>query len=71
MADTISKQKRSELMARVRAHGNKSTEILFAKLMRTCGCKGWRRRFPLFGNPDFVFQKKRLAVFIDGCFWHG
>ncbi len=23
------------------------------------------------GRPDFVFPKKRLALFIDGCFWHG
>jgi DNA mismatch endonuclease, patch repair protein len=35
------------------------------------GIKGWRRRIKLFGNPDFVWRTKRLALFIDGCFWHG
>jgi DNA mismatch endonuclease (patch repair protein) len=25
----------------------------------------------LFGKPDFTFRAQRLAVFVDGCFWHG
>ena len=33
--------------------------------------KGWRRGLLLYGKPDFVFIKARIAVFIDGCFWHG
>ncbi len=32
---------------------------------------GWRRNFKLYGKPDFVFPKQRLAIFVDGCFWHG
>lgn len=32
---------------------------------------GWRRHQRIFGNPDFIFPKLRLAVFVDGCFWHG
>lgn len=32
---------------------------------------GWRRTYPLVGKPDFVFPKKRIVVFVDGCFWHG
>ena len=32
---------------------------------------GWRRNYPLLGKPDFVFRASRIAVFIDGCFWHG
>jgi DNA mismatch endonuclease (patch repair protein) len=35
------------------------------------GITGWRRRQPLFGKPDFVFRKQKVAVFVDGCFWHG
>lgn len=31
---------------------------------------GWRRNYPLLGKPDFVFPRLRIAVFIDGCFWH-
>ena len=34
------------------------------------GISGWRRKQPLFGKPDFVFRKQRVAVFVDGCFWH-
>jgi DNA mismatch endonuclease, patch repair protein len=25
----------------------------------------------VFGKPDFVFRKLRVAIFVDGCFWHG
>ena len=58
-------------MRAVRSHGNKSTELRMALLFRHHGVTGWRRRFPLYGRPDFVFPAGRLAVFVDGCFWHG
>ena len=32
---------------------------------------GWRRNYEIKGKPDFTFLKSKLAVFIDGCFWHG
>jgi DNA mismatch endonuclease (patch repair protein) len=32
--------------------------------------KGWRRNIDVFGKPDFVFKSSRLAIFVDGCFWH-
>lgn len=32
---------------------------------------GWRRHYPVYGKPDFVFPRKKIAVFADGCFWHG
>ena len=32
---------------------------------------GWRRQLPLPGRPDFAFPKAKVAVFTDGCFWHG
>lgn len=51
--------------------GNKETEVALAKLMRRNGIKGWRRRQSLFGKPDFLFRAARLAIFVDGCFWHG
>lgn len=71
MADVFSKSKRSEVMSRVRGSGNKRTELALAKLLRKHGCKGWRRHQKNFGKPDFVFSKSHLAVFVDGCFWHG
>jgi len=71
MADIFTRKKRSWLMSQVRSRGNKSTEIKFAKLLRKQGIVGWRRNQKVLGNPDFVFPKSRVAVFIDGCFWHG
>jgi DNA mismatch endonuclease, patch repair protein len=40
-------------------------------MFRRHGFSGWRRHQPIFGRPDFIFRKARVAVFVDGCFWHG
>lgn len=69
--DTFDKTKRSEVMAKVRSRGNASTELEVVRLLRLHGIKGWRRHLPLLGKPDFAFPKARLAIFVDGCFWHG
>ena len=58
-------------MAQVKSTGNKSTEKKLLEALRENGIAGWRRTYPLFGKPDFVFREKRIAVFVDGCFWHG
>lgn len=71
MTDVFSRRKRSAVMATVRSTGNKVTELRLARIVRTHGIKGWRRHLPLPGKPDFVFQKEHVAVFVDGCFWHG
>ena len=70
-ADVFPVTKRSEIMSRVRGRGNKTTELALLSIFRRHGITGWRRHLPLFGNPDFVFRKCKLAVFVDGCFWHG
>jgi DNA mismatch endonuclease (patch repair protein) len=70
MSDVFTKSKRSEVMSRVRSRGNKETEVALAKLFRRNKITGWRRNQKIFGNPDFVFTKLKLAVFVDGCFWH-
>ena len=70
MPDVFTKVKRSEVMSRIRGHGNKATELALMKLMRRHHITGWRRHRPVFGKPDFVFPKARPAVFVDGCFWH-
>src|SRR6266850_2377510 len=62
---------RSEIMGRIKSTGNKTTELRLMRLLVTNGVKGWRRRSQLLGRPDFVFPAKRVAVFVDGCFWHG
>ena len=58
-------------MSRVRSRGNKDTEVALAKLFRRHKITGWRRHQKIFGKPDFVFPKIKIAVFVDGCFWHG
>lgn len=69
--DTFSPEKRSWIMAQVRSAGNKSTEQALIALLKEHGIIGWRRSYPLFGRPDFAFPKQKVAVFVDGCFWHG
>ena len=58
-------------MATVRSRGNRATELALVQLFRAAGIKGWRRHAKVIGKPDFVFPKAKLAIFVDGCFWHG
>ena len=71
MPDVFTKAKRSEVMSRIRGRGNKATELRLMAIFREFGITGWRRHQPVFGKPDFVFRQQRVAVFVDGCFWHG
>ena len=70
MADVFTIRKRSKVMSRIRASRNRDTELRMIEILRTAGITGWRRNAKVFGKPDFVFQKQRIAVFVDGCFWH-
>ena len=70
MPDVFTKAKRSEVMSRIRGTGNKDTELALIILFRLHRIKGWRRHQPVFGKPDFVFPAVKVAVFVDGCFWH-
>jgi DNA mismatch endonuclease (patch repair protein) len=58
-------------MASVKSSNTKSTELKFISLLKENNVTGWRRNYSLTGKPDFVFPKIKIAVFIDGCFWHG
>ena len=71
MADVFSKAKRSQVMAAIHSSGNRDTELKLATAFRSHGVAGWRRNQRVFGKPDFVFRKQKVAVFVDGCFWHG
>jgi DNA mismatch endonuclease (patch repair protein) len=68
--DVFTKKKRSEVMSKIRGRGNKETELALIAIFRTNKITGWRRHPNVFGRPDFVFRKERIAVFVDGCFWH-
>lgn len=63
--------RRDQLMSRVRSTGNQTTEKRMASLFRQTHLSGWRRHQPLPGRPDFVWRSVKVAVFVDGCFWHG
>lgn len=71
MPDMFTPEKRSLIMASIRSRGNFTTEMRMIKIMRRYKIKGWRRGSKLPGRPDFVFEKCKLAIFIDGDFWHG
>lgn len=71
MADMWSKETRSAVMAAIRSRGNKETELALVSLLRVSKISGWRRHTKLKGTPDFAFPRAKLAVFVDGCFWHG
>lgn len=62
---------RARIMSAIRGRGNKTTERAMAKALRKAGIVGWRRHARIAGRPDFIFPKYRLAIFVDGCFWHG
>ncbi len=70
MADTFTKKERSEIMRKVKSSRNKSTELKIIHYFIENKIIVWRRNFKLFGKPDFVFPKQRVAIFLDGCFWH-
>ncbi|MBR5410517.1 MAG: DNA mismatch endonuclease Vsr [Clostridia bacterium] len=71
MADIFSKEKRSSVMARVKASGNKTTELKLIEYFSANNITGWRRNYKVKGHPDFVFLDRKIAIFVDGCFWHG
>ena len=71
MADIFEKEKRSKIMSAVHSKQNKSTEMKLIKIFKENGIIGWRRNYKVKGHPDFVFPDKKIAIFVDGCFWHG
>ena len=72
MVDTVDKATRSRIMSSIRSRGNKSTEGRLRMALVRNGITAWRMHAQdVRGNPDFVFDEIRLAVFVDGCFWHG
>jgi DNA mismatch endonuclease (patch repair protein) len=70
-SDVFTKEKRSEVMSRIRGKGNKDTELLMILILRKYHISGWRRHQAVIGKPDFIFPKQKIALFVDGCFWHG
>lgn len=71
MSDPLTTEQRSNLMKRVRTRDT-APELLLRKALWAAGLRGWRlhpRKVP--GRPDLAWIGKRVAVFVDGAFWHG
>lgn len=69
--DRFSKEIRSKIMASVRSRGNRSTEVALGRMLWKSGLRGYRKHWPVEGRPDFAWPGRKVAVFVDGCFWHG
>jgi DNA mismatch endonuclease (patch repair protein) len=70
--DSLSKSERSLQMSKVRSRGNRSTEVRLRMALVRSGITGWELHARnVVGVPDFWFATKGVAVFVDGCFWHG
>ena len=69
MADKVSAEVRSRIMAHVRSKDTKP-EMMVRKLLHRLGYRYRLHRPDLPGRPDLTFVSKRKVVFVNGCFWH-
>lgn len=69
MPDILTKKQRSYNMSMIRAK-NTGPEMVLRKILSKNGVRGYRLHYKLTGRPDIVFPASKLAVFVDGCFWH-
>ncbi|MCL4200395.1 DNA mismatch endonuclease Vsr [Patescibacteria group bacterium] len=67
--DKISRSLRSRNMSRIKATNTKP-EVVFRKALYKLGFR-YRIHLPIKGKPDITFPSKKIAIFINGCFWHG
>lgn len=71
MVDVLTKEQRSFNMSRIRSRDT-GLEIKFRDLLHSHSIKGFTMHpCEITGKPDFYFLNQRVALFIDGCFWHG
>ena len=70
MADIKSKKDRSINMSKIRSRNTKP-EIFVRSMLHRMGYRFRLNRKDIFGHPDIVLPKRRIAIFVHGCFWHG
>jgi DNA mismatch endonuclease (patch repair protein) len=68
--DRLTKKKRSWLMSRVRGVDT-TPELLVRTLVRQMGHRFASYSQNLPGRPDLIFRRKKMLIFVHGCFWHG
>lgn len=67
--DVLTPKQRSYCMSQIKRNGT-SPEVIFRQLIASRGLRGYRLDAKAKGHPDFYFPRRKIAVFIDGCFWH-
>jgi DNA mismatch endonuclease, patch repair protein len=70
MADIFSKEKRSDVMSKIRSKETK-LEIEFRKKLWKAGFRYRKNASGYYGKPDVLLKKHKTVIFIDSCFWHG
>ncbi len=70
MTDTISPKRRHEIMSHIRSEDT-SIELMVRRRLFAMGYRYRVNYKKLPGKPDIVFTKKKIAIFIHGCYWHG
>jgi len=69
MTDVFTREKRSEIMSKIRSKGT-GPELRVALALRRAGVHFRRHDARLPGTPDFVVTALNVAIFVNGCFWH-
>ena len=71
MSDNLKPADRKRTMKAVKSKGTKLERRLFATLAGM-GISGWKKNVTsITGKPDVAFPQQKIAIFVDGCFWHG
>ena len=68
--DKLTPEQRKKCMRANKSKGTKP-ELVLAKAMWALGLRYRKNSGSIFGKPDFSFKKYKVAVFVDGEFWHG
>ena len=69
MTDVLNEKQRKYNMSRIKGK-NTGPEVKLRKMLFARGVRGYRIHYDIPGKPDIVFVKKKIVIFIDGCFWH-
>jgi len=69
MADVLNPTQRSYCMSRIKGKDTKP-ELILRKALWSNGLR-YRLKNKLPGRPDIIFRARKIAIFVDGCFWHG
>lgn len=68
MTDRITKEERSRNMAKIKGKNTK-LEMTVRKYLFSKGLR-YRIHYEIKGKPDIAFPRHKIAIFINGCFWH-